>query len=256
MMRIAVFSDLHGNPFACKAVLEAIEKVGPFDAVVAAGDLCLGGSDPAACVDMLRQAGVIGVYGNTETYILHPERTPNDDLHRNSWDSIQPVAYWVRAQLSDDQLAWLGALPFEQRFSPTGVPADDLLVVHANPKDIELMIYPAPEGQLALWGQVRQPDDHPDLVAVLEDVDVSTVVFGHFHTTFQRRWRGLNLVDVACCSMSSIDKDKRARYTVLTWNGDGWEVDPRWVEYDYRLEAVALQSSDIPDKKTFLRYLE
>ena len=100
-MRIAVFSDVHGNPYACKAVLDAIEREGAFDARIAAGDLCLGGSDPGACVDMLRAAGVIGVYGNTEIYILHPEQTPNDELHRNNWDAIPP---WLRSPNVWDQL--------------------------------------------------------------------------------------------------------------------------------------------------------
>ena len=47
---------------------------------------------------------------------------------------IEPVAYWVRKQLADDQMEWLQTLPFELRFSPTGNSKDDLLVVHANPE--------------------------------------------------------------------------------------------------------------------------
>jgi predicted phosphodiesterase len=180
-LKIAVFSDIHGNPYACRAVLQAITHEGPWDAILAAGDLCLGGSDPAGCIDLLWEAGVIGVYGNTEAYIKSPEQAPPDELHRKRWYLIQPAAYWVRAQLSTAQMAWLEALPFELRFSPSGRINDDLLVVHANPKDVELMIYPQEAEQIRLWGEVRQPDDDPALVRAMEGVTASVVVFGHYH---------------------------------------------------------------------------
>lgn len=253
-MRVAVFSDIHGNPYACRAVLEAIAKEGELDAVVAAGDLCLGGSDPSACIAMLRAAGVVSVYGNTELYLLHPEAPPGDELHRNMWGLLKPVVQWVRSEISDDQFAWLEALPFDRRYSPSGVRLDDLLVVHANPKDVDLMIYPSPKHQKSLWGQIRQPDDDPDLVDVLEHATTGVLAFGHFHTTFRRRWRGLMLVDVACCSLPGVDHDPRARYTLFQWQHQGWEIEHRWVEYDHIQEIRALQASDMPNKENFLKY--
>lgn len=52
-MKIAAFSDIHGNLFALETVLAAIITHGPFDHVAAAGDLCLGGSSPRRCVELL-----------------------------------------------------------------------------------------------------------------------------------------------------------------------------------------------------------
>ena len=43
-MRIAVFSDIHGNPFATRVVLDATVTKGSFDAVVSTGDICSGGN--------------------------------------------------------------------------------------------------------------------------------------------------------------------------------------------------------------------
>ena len=255
-MRIIVFSDIHGNPHACEAVLRAIKKEGACDAVLAAGDLCLGGSDPAACVDMLAGDGIAGVYGNTEEYLYDPETTPPDELHRALWERVKPVAYWVRDKLSKEQMGWLRRLPFEQRFSPTGRAADDLLVVHANPANNEVMIYPPPGGQLELWGEVRQPDEDPDLEKVLTGVECAAVAFGHFHYTHERRWKGLHLVDVAPCSMPSYDRDARARYTIFTWEKDGWDITRHLVTYEFNRELESLESSDMPFKVDFMRYFE
>jgi hypothetical protein len=75
-MRLAIFSDVHGNPFACEAVLGAIAREGTFDTILAAGDLCLGGSDPAGCIERLAAAGVQAVCGNTEQYLRFPDQLP------------------------------------------------------------------------------------------------------------------------------------------------------------------------------------
>ncbi len=246
-MRLAVFSDVHGNPFALQAVLEDIKKTGPPDAVIAAGDLCLGGSAPAACVDMLRQARVQAVYGNTEEYLSAPERVPPDELHRSQWNVLLPTILWTNDQLNQEQKAWLAGLPFSLRFSPNGNPVSDLVVVHANPRNCEVMLLPSEAEQRACWGEVRQPDDDPDLVAVMAGFDAGTLVFGHYHTPAVRRWRDVTLIDVASVSLPAIDHVLRARYTLLTWNETGWDIDRHTVSYDVRREQIALQTCGMPN---------
>ena len=41
--RIAVFSDVHGNITGLRAVVDAIDDIGPFDDVICAGDILGGG---------------------------------------------------------------------------------------------------------------------------------------------------------------------------------------------------------------------
>lgn len=255
-MRVIVFSDIHGNPYACDAVLAAVRKEGICEAVVAAGDLCLGGSDPAACIEMLAESGIQGVYGNTEEYIYDPEKVPPDDLHRDMWDRVQPVAYWVRQCLSEKQMEWLRSLSFKIRIAPSNNPHEDLLVVHANPVNNETMIYPSEAEQKKLWDEVRQPDNDPQLENVLLETDLSTIAFGHFHFTHERNWRNKNLVDVAPCSMPGIDRDPRARYTIFTWTREAWRIERRFVAYDYCREVTALEKSKMPFKEDFIGYFD
>jgi predicted phosphodiesterase len=253
-MRIAVFSDVHGNSFACQAVLKAIQTQGTFDAIIAAGDLCLGGSDPAGCVDALRAAGAQAVYGNTEEYIYQPEQEPRDDNHRRKWSKLQPAVRWARDRLSNEQFGWLRRLPFELRFSPTGHPQDDLLVVHANPRDVELMILPPESTQEKLWGQVRQKDSDQHLAQALLGVNARTIVFGHFHYVSERVWEDLHLVNVASCSLPGVDHDRRARYSIFAWREKSWQIERRWVDYSAEREIAALQASNMPSKGFFINY--
>jgi len=255
-MRIAVFSDIHGNQYALRAVLDAITSMGSMDEIIAAGDLCLGGSSPLECVDLLRSASVKAVYGNTEIYLSDPNIEPNDDLHRSMWSRIQPVAHWVLDQLSRDQIDWLKALPFELRFSPTENTVDDLLVVHANPKDVELMIFPSESIQEKIWGEVRQPDNDPELQIAMQDIQAGMVAFGHFHYTHHRKWRGLELVDVAPCSLPGIDRDSRARFTIFEWDSHKWVISRHLIPYNVEDEIASLKASDMPFMDDFVSYFE
>jgi predicted phosphodiesterase len=248
-MRVAVFSDLHGNPYACRAVLDAIKKEGAFDAIAVAGDLCFSGSDPAACVDMLREAGVRAVYGNTDEFIFAPDKLPPDEEHLSAWQSYQAAAMWAAEQMGPERVKWLAELPFDLRYSPTTNPSDDLLVVHANPKNIHEYIGPPFEEQIRLKGKIIQPDDDPGLVNILSDVSASVIAFGHLHYTSLRRWGDLLLVNVAPCSNSPYDDDQRARFTIFTWEKGQWMVKRRYIDYDLNQEGLALLASDIPEKE-------
>jgi predicted phosphodiesterase len=252
-VRLAIFSDIHGNPYACQAVLKDVAASGGVDLLLAAGDLCLGGSHPAACINLLAEAGVRGVFGNTETYLFHPDLVPPDELHRKKWDRLHPAVLWTLDRMLPAHLDWLHQLPFQQRFCPTSAPEEDLLCVHANPQDVELMIYPEPDGQLRLWGEIRQPDQDPTLLATLRDISAHLVVFGHFHHAFQRQVGHHHLVDVAPCSLPAIDHDQRAHYTLFTWTTSGWVIDPHAVAYPVEKEIGALQASNMPFKEDFLR---
>ncbi len=255
-MRLAIFSDVHGNPYACEAVLRAIAREGTFDAILAAGDLCLGGSDPAGCIERLRATGVQAVYGNTEQYLRFPDQTPADELHRSMWETIKPAAYWTLGRLSSEQRSWIFGLPFERRLSPTGQPGDDLLLVHANPKDVEMMIYPSEKEQMHLWDQVRQPDESAELQLSLSGVEARVIAFGHFHYMFQRTRGEKTLAGVACCSLPGIDRDRRARFTIFEWVKTRWVIEQHWVEYEAQKEIAALQASEMPFKENLLGYFD
>jgi predicted phosphodiesterase len=253
-MRIAVFSDLHGNPYACRAVLDEIERQGKFDAIVAAGDLCFGGSGPAYCVDMLWKAGVTAVYGNTDEFIFALDKFPPDEEHLKEWNSYQAMAIWARNHMRPEQVDWLEHLPFGLRFSPTAKPSDDLLVVHANPKNVYDYIGPPLEEQARLQGKIVQPDDDPKLVEMLADVSARVIAFGHLHYTSLRRWREKQLVNVASCTISPYDDDRRARFTIFTWEKDDWTVERHYAEYDLTKEGEALLASDVPEKEIRAKY--
>ncbi len=71
MVRLAILSDVHGNPIALDAILGDIEARGRVDGYWVLGDLAAEGHDPAA---VLRRLAALPdarfVRGNTDRYVL------------------------------------------------------------------------------------------------------------------------------------------------------------------------------------------
>nr|MCU0508929.1 metallophosphatase family protein [Anaerolineae bacterium] len=177
-MRIAILSDIHGNAVALDAVLEDIQRDGPFDEIVVAGDLVWSGPRPREVVDRLLATGVTIIRGNTDAYF---SASPDE----------------MTQQLGPERVAYLRTLPFSHRISPAA--GQDLLIVHANPRDLDQPILPrATEADL---------DE-----LLLEDGRVPAwrcLAFGHVHMPFQRTWRDRLLVNVSSVGLP-MDGDHRA----------------------------------------------
>src|SRR5215213_8514641 len=72
-MRVAVFSDVHGNLAALRAVLAAIDGHRPVQLIVAAGDLVAPvGARPAETFDYLVEQGCVLLLGNHDRLLFDP----------------------------------------------------------------------------------------------------------------------------------------------------------------------------------------
>jgi len=213
-MRIVIFSDVHGNIVALEAVLAAIRRDAAPDALFVAGDLALIGPRPAETMALLRSLdGARFVIGNTDEYLL------------NRSAAVAEVDF-ARKHLSDDDIAFIRELPFSQKLEVA--PGHELLVVHANPRDLE--------------GPIK-PDSADALIRPwFEGVSAEIVAFGHYHVPFVRQLDQWKLVDVASVGFPR-DGDQRAVYAILTWEHDTWQVEHRRVPFD--IEAVARDYADV-----------
>lgn len=252
-MQIAIFSDVHGNLAAFEAVLADIKKQEP-DLILFAGDLCVFGSQPAECIQLIRTENIGCIYGNTDQWISNDPLLSNDiaaEKKARSQDIETPEG-WTWAQLKESEIAWLRSLTFQKRVSPTANPKDDLFVVHANPKDVDQPIHPTIELQEKLYGKVEQTDD--DLKHLLGDLFVGVLCFGHVHIPNVRQWRDLTLANISSVSLP-LDGDPRAKYGLLTWD-DGWTIENRRIEYDVGREVGQLKKLQPPQWEKRSQVLE
>ena len=222
-MRIAVFSDIHGNLRGLDACLEDLAEQGGADKIVAAGDLCLDGPRPREVLERLERIGAEAVRGNTDRMIGETEETIFDSEERDA------VA-WQREQIGTDWTRRLRDLPFALRI---GAGAAALLVVHANPKSDDEHIWP--------------DADDATLERLFEGVEERTIAFGHLHLAYARLWRDRLLVNVASAGLPK-DGDPRAGYAILTLRPGGWQVKHRRVAFDVDKVARDIEKSGMPRK--------
>jgi predicted phosphodiesterase len=225
-MRVAVLSDIHGFDLALEVVLADIARRGPFDQVVVAGDLCEVGPAPKRALDRLRSGGYIVLLGNTD----------QDLIEAAKGGESTPEADFALEQIGEEGVTFLASLPRQHRVVPPGGrdASDDLLVVHANPHDLETKMTP------------EMTDD--ELRTVLGDTKAGAIAFGHHHVSFVRELDGMTLVDVSAVGNPK-DGDLRCRYGILSWEPARRAWSAEIVKLDYPVNATIdqMRASGMPD---------
>lgn len=241
-MRIAIFSDVHGNSHALEAVLAHIDGNGTFDHIVFAGDLVSGGGNPAACINILEARDIPGVCGNTDARLWDKDYLPQGVSPEVTKQKTE-LSEWTRQKIGEFGLAYLQALPNMLRYSPTHRSEDDLLVVHANPKDMRIPIFRAESAQFDEKGRIIQADN--EVRQLLIGVTAKTIAFGHYHWPNVRRVDDYVLVNTGSVSQP-FDGDVRAKYVVLSFEKDKWLIEHRFVPYDVEAARMAILKSGMP----------
>lgn len=234
-LRVAVITDIHGNLDALKSVLADISTRGPFDRLIAGGDYCLNGPDPAAALDLISEHADVMLKGNTDRDIVDSGAS-DPELGEKKRASI----HWTRAAIGDDRIAALDALPHAERIdSPSD--SEPLLVVHANPTDLDRHIFP------------DLPAD--EVRALVAPFERGVLVFGHLHIPYRRRIGRLRLFDVAACGLPR-DGDRRAVWGSFRWSPEaGWRGSIHRVAYDYGSTVLRILECGMPNPERRIRDL-
>jgi len=223
-MRIAIISDIHGNQVALEAVLQDFHRQPPVDQLIIAGDLCLNGPCPREVLEIVQGLDCVVLQGNVDFEVV--TQAPDKGAKKRN------TAAWTREQIGPAGIDYLASLPFSYRFENSQ--GTDLLVVHANPLNLEDAIFPnAPDSTL----------EH--LLGGLDD-GIGAVAFGHLHIAYTRKWRNLFLVDVGSCGLPR-DEDLRASYAILSWQARSWVAEIRRVAYDVQAVVKQIKTSGIPN---------
>ncbi len=118
-MRLAVFSDIHGNLEALEAVLADIESR-QIDEIVSLGDVIGYGCDPIPCLELVQRHCRFSLIGNHEAALLEQHT-----IERFS-DTARISMQWTQNQLSPTWVEYLATLP-------EFVVENDQTFVHASP---------------------------------------------------------------------------------------------------------------------------
>lgn len=224
--RIAVLSDVHGNLTALEAVLTHIEA--GISRIFNLGDMVGKGPRSAEVVDRCRAVCEVIVQGNW------------DALVSQGHDPDQPVREWHRAQLGEERLSYLAALPGSFDFMLSGRRAR---MFHAS--------------QLGIYDRVHETGTRQEHRAMFANTPFTgfgpephIVGYGDIHTAYVLNFEGRTLFNAG--SVGNPLDIPLACYAVLQGTYEAEAVHP-WslhfvrVPYDIEGEIAAAEAGGMPD---------
>jgi predicted phosphodiesterase len=139
-MKIAIFSDIHGNDLAFEAV-EADIKKQKVDQLVCLGDAIQGGPQPVAVVQRLRRLGCPVVMGNADAWLLSGIETGNEEIPPEQLKKMETIRLWSLSQLNADDQEFIA--DFQATITISLEKNLELLCFHASPDSFDDAILPA-----------------------------------------------------------------------------------------------------------------
>ncbi len=238
-MRIAIFSDIHGNCLAFDKVLADLQQE-PVDQLICLGDAIQGGPQPAQVVDRLRELGCPVVMGNADAWLLTGKETGSESISDKRRLTMDAVRNWSLEQLSSADRTFI------QAFQPTVKleleAGRKLLCFHGSPDSFDDVILPD-ISQEALFKYLGAYDAH-------------VMTGGHTHVQYLRRISSdarffFNPGSAGFAySHHQPDEDFRsdlwAEYAVLTSEGERLALEFRRVPFDAAELIAVYRSSGRP----------
>lgn len=161
-MKLALFTDIHGNFPAFEAALSHAKSQGA-DSFVVAGDAVTDYPGSAQILDLIRMEGMQMVCGNRETYCLNYRA---DDKKREEaflYPQNQPLK-WTYDHLTEDHFAFMASLPRELVIELGG---KTMRVCHHSPGKRYWHLHPM--------------KDESNVASVMEMLKEDILFVGHHH---------------------------------------------------------------------------
>ncbi len=211
-MKLAIFSDIHGNQAALENVLKDIKAQNP-DHIFCLGDLVGYGPKPNQVIETIREAKIPTVMGNYDEGVGYEKGDcgcayVTEEEKLNGKKSIE----WTTNQVTPENKEYLKNLNNQISFEANGF---KFLLVHGSPRRINEYLY----------------EDRPErsLTRMLETVDADVLVCGHTHKPYQREVNRIQIINDGSVGKPK-DGDNRACYALIKLD-DTVSVEFRRVVY-------------------------
>ena len=227
-MKLAVFSDIHGNIQGLQAVLSDIENRRA-DVVWCGGDLVGYGVNPGEVIDAIQQRGIPTVMGNYDDGVGYSRLAcgcdyPNEEAMQRG---LQSVA-WSKSNTTEAQKAYLRSLPYRLQREFEG---QQVVLVHASPAALNEYLFE------------NVPDDV--FRAHLGAAGADVLIFGHTHVPYHKELDGKHLVNSGSAGKPK-HGNPNATYVMLDISRAGVKAETLEVPYDFEAAARAIEATEMP----------
>jgi putative phosphoesterase len=238
-MRIAVFSDTHGNCFAFDTLYEDVKKQS-VDGMVCLGDAIQSGPQPAEMVRRLRELKIPTVMGNSDAWLLSGVETDAHLISDERRQKLNLVREWSLSKLTADDCAFIQEFPLTMTIALGN--NRNLLCFHGSPTSFDQFLLPS------------TPED--EFQEILKPYAENILAGGHMHLQYTRRLRDSQnfffnpgSVGVAYNHEQTNEAgylDPWAEYAILTVDRMQLSLEFRRLPLDMKKMAEIYRSSDRP----------
>ncbi len=229
MGRVAIFSDIHANLPALKAVFADMDERG-LEQRYCLGDLVGYGTFPNEVIALIREQQIPTIMGNYDQGVGNSSDECGCAYKTAVEEALgkRSIA-WTNAHTTDENKAFLRSL-----LPQISLDLGELRVclAHGSPRKINEYLY----------------EDRPDvgLERILDGVNADVLVVGHTHKPYHRILpSGRHVINEGSVGKPK-DGDPRAAYVILEAGGKDLNVDFVRVPYDVEQAANAIEVSEMP----------
>jgi putative phosphoesterase len=228
-LKIAIFSDVHGNLPALKTVLSDIKSRG-VDRVYCLGDLVGYAPFPNEVIEIVRREEIPTIMGNYDDGVGFDRDECGCAYTKPEEKRLGELSLlWTKAHVTPENKAFLRGLHKEIRFEAEG---KRFLLVHGSPRKINEYLY----------------EDRPEssFKRLAESVQADVLVYGHTHRPYSKEIDGVIFINDGSAGKPK-DGDARACYALIESKGGKVDVIFQRVAYDVAKIATAIRQSELPD---------
>lgn len=219
-MKIACFSDVHGNKLALESVMEKIEKFNP-DKIFCLGDIVMAGYDPNYTAKKMIELkekmkdNFIIIQGNTDKMVAYC----NDEMIKNAKENFPCMGYCLEDDvkiIKKEYIDFIKNLKEKEHITINGVKIE---LVHGSPRRQDENIYP--------------DMDINEVEKIVENSEADLILCGHTHICAGYSLKSEKTVINVGSTGRSMDRDKTPVYLELTIDKNGTILaEHKKVKYD------------------------
>ena len=236
-MKIAVFSDIHGNIEALKQVMDDIKRE-DIDKIYCLGDLVGYGPYPNEVIELIKENEIETVMGNYDQGVGFNLDDCGCAYKTKEKQKLGDKSLeWTKEKVSDENKKYLKTLKENIKFEVAG---KKVLLVHGSPRKINQYLF----------------FNHPEksIKRMMDQYDADIMVCGHTHIPYVKK-----IDDKIIINDGSVGKQKpynkmqekystEAKYVIIEIKENNVNTELRSIRYDYEKTAKAINESELPDE--------
>ncbi|MEM9776230.1 MAG: metallophosphoesterase family protein [Chloroflexota bacterium] len=244
-MRIAIFSDIHGNSIGLDAVLADIEAKGGVDHYWVLGDHVGNGPDPVGVMQrLMKLKNANFIRGNADRYVANGDRPPPyaEDVIANpalveQYGEVQGNFAWTAGIMVEfGWMNWLKNLPFHlEKTLPDGT---RVLAYHASPWADDSYE----------WPEFSPNTPKKDIQKIADGCDAELIFFGHTHWPLDQMIGHKRLVNVGSVG-NPVTPSLSAYWSLLQTNEQDYNLTHFSVSYDQQAVIEQISKKHHPGAK-------